>query len=407
MSSRILVISPIPVLPATAGNRIRIWAMMNNLRAMGHDVWFMGLGLKPEEADALRRAWGEQLFIVPHVKARDARPRRHAVRRWILDRMIARGWAEAKVDHRFWPHWHGAVAEIARREKFDVVIAEYVFCSMALLHFHNSLKVVDTHDLFTDRAARLRPSGIQCAGWSLSRKEEARGLMRADVVIAIQKHEAKFFDELTQHSRRIVTVGHTVTLNPLPATNPAAQRMLFVGTGNGPNIAGIRHFIAHVLPVIRHRLPGATLQVAGGICAEIPACTPGVELLGIVDCLESAYAGANIVINPLLAGTGLKTKTVEALGYGKALVTTPCGAEGIEDAAGDAFYLANDDAAMVEHVCRLLQDPAEAEALARRAFEFARLWNEAQLRALATIPTGDEGRGIEPASFATTLSHAP
>lgn len=34
-SKRVLVISHLPILPATAGNKIRVWALMNNLRALG------------------------------------------------------------------------------------------------------------------------------------------------------------------------------------------------------------------------------------------------------------------------------------------------------------------------------------------------------------------------------------
>jgi len=407
--SRILFISHLPILPATAGNKIRVWTLMNNLRALGHDVWFLGLGLKPEEEHAIRKGWGDQLFVVPHVKARHAHPRAHAVKRWILDRAIHRGWATPDVDYRYWPHWDKPIGEIARREKFDVVVAEYVFCSMALLHFHPALRVIDTHDVFTDRAKKLGASNIKCYDWSLPREEEARGLLRADLIIAIQKHEAAFFNQLTGGARRIVTIGHTAALRPLPAAEPTGQNLLFVGTNNGPNIAGIRHFIANVWPLIRKRLPNARLQLAGSICSAVPAGMPGVERLGVVENLDDAYSGANIVINPLLAGTGLKTKSIEALGHAKPLVTTPCGAEGIEEAAGIAYLMAGDPAAMSGHICRLVEHPWEAESLAARGFEFARFWNEAQLDGLRAIgqvsQTGQTGQ-TSPTKLANELAPA-
>jgi glycosyltransferase involved in cell wall biosynthesis len=389
--SRILVISNLPIIPATAGNKIRVWTLMNNLRALGHDVWFLGLGLKAAEEKALRDAWGDNLFVIPHVKARDARPRFHAFRRWVMDRVIARGWATPDVDYRFWPHWDGAVRQIATREKFDVVIAEYVFCSKALTHFDSTVKVIDTHDVFTDRAKKLSASNIKSYDWSLPREEERLGLLRADVIIAIQKHEAAFFEELTGGSRRIVTIGHTVTLRPLPAPASAARAMLFVGTGNGPNIAGIQHFISRVFPLVREKLPDARLLIAGAICEKIAGKSPGVELLGIVDNLDDAYSAANIVINPLLAGTGLKTKTVEALGHSKPLVTTKCGAEGIEDMAGHAFLMADDPAAMAGQICHLMEDAGAAASLAARGYLFATAWNQAQLDVLGRIDQPAEG----------------
>ena len=138
--------------------------------------------------------------------------------------------------------------------------------------------------------------------------------------------------------------------------------------------------------------------MVGAICKALAPGTPGVDLLGIVDDLDAAYAGANIVINPLLAGTGLKTKTVEALGHAKALVTTACGAEGIEEEAGRAFLMADEPYAMAAHVCGLIADPEAAAALGARAFDFARTWNKAQLEVLARIGEQSEPAN-QPAAF--------
>ena len=111
-----------------------------------------------------------------------------------------------------------------------------------------------------------------------------------------------------------------------------------------------------------------------------------MELLGVVESLEEAYTRAAVIVNPVLAGTGLKTKTVEALGHAKPLVTTSCGAEGIEDAAGTAFLMADDPAGMAAHINGLLEISGPRRgAGARRAFHFASEWNEAQIGALSSL----------------------
>jgi glycosyltransferase involved in cell wall biosynthesis len=382
--SRVLVISHLPILPATAGNKIRVWALMNNLRALGHDVWFMGLGLKPQEEQAIRAAWGENLIVVPYVSVRDAKPRLNAFKRWALDRAVGEGWIKPDLDYRIWPHWDEAIRKVAREQHFDAVIVEYVFYSKALLHFEKAVKVIDTHDVYTDRARKMAARKIKSHYWSLTREQEAKGLARADVIIAIQKHEAGFFDELTEHRKRVLVVGHTVALQPLPAPPAAARTMLFVGTRYLANVDGARYFIGKVMPLLRERFPDVRLLMAGTVCEALTA-SPGVELLGVVDRLEDAYAQAGIVVNPVLAGTGLKTKTVEALGHGKPLVTTACGAEGIEDAAGTAFLMADEPAEMAAHLLKLMESPAAAEQLSQRALHFAAEWNEAQIGALRSL----------------------
>jgi len=385
-SSRVLVISHLPILPATAGNKIRVWALMNNLRALGHDVWFLGLGLKPAEEQAIRGVWGDNLHVVPYVSVRNARPRLNALKRWVLDRAVGEGWIRPDLDYRVWPHWDAAIKKIASEQQFDVVIVEYVFYSKALLHFDRALKVIDTHDVYTDRAKKMAARNIKSHYWSLSRANEAKGLARADVILAIQKHEAAFFDELTEHKKRVLVVGHTVALRPLPVPVSSSHSLLFVGTSYAANIDGARWFIDRVLPLVRQKFLCANLLVAGTVCKALQHTTaPGVELLGVVDNLDDAYSRAAIVVNPVLAGTGLKTKTVEALGHAKPLVTTPCGAEGIEDAAGSAFLMADDPAGMAAHICSLLDSPSRAADLAARAFTFASEWNEAQIASLRTL----------------------
>jgi glycosyltransferase involved in cell wall biosynthesis len=342
----------------------------------------MGLGLKPREAQAIREAWGDQLVVVPHVKARHARPRLHAMKRWLLDRAVGDGWIEADLDYRMWPHWEDAIRKLASEQNFDVVIAEYVFYSKALLYFADAVKVIDTHDVFTDRALKLSARNIKSYYWNLSRAEEARGLARADVILAIQKHEAAFFNELTGGKKRVMVVGHTVALRPLPAPDAARHNLLFVGTSYAANVDGAKHFIERVLPLVRRQIPNVRLLVAGTVCGALKADAPGVELLGVVENLEEAYARAAIVVNPVLTGTGLKTKTVEALGYGKPLVTTACGAEGIEEGAGSAFLMADEPAKMAGHLNGLLESPARAAELAASGFRFATEWNAAQIETL-------------------------
>ena len=46
---------------------------------------------------------------------------------------------------------------------------------------------------------------------------------------------------------------------------------------------------------------------------------------------ESFYRNIDVVVNPIEFGSGLKIKNVEAIAYGKPLITTPHGANGFVD----------------------------------------------------------------------------
>jgi len=87
--------------------------------------------------------------------------------------------------------------------------------------------------------------------------------------------------------------------------------------------------------------------------------------------LGAAYAAADLCINPVRLGGGLKIKTVEALAHGRPLVTTSHGARSLEADAGRAFVVADDSPALVAAVHRLVDRPDEAAALSQAALALA------------------------------------
>jgi glycosyltransferase involved in cell wall biosynthesis len=152
------------------------------------------------------------------------------------------------------------------------------------------------------------------------------------------------------------------------------------------------HFLKACLPGIREKLPDVRLLVAGTICDVLKPDLPGVKLLGKVENVESAYRDAALVINPVRAGTGLKIKTIEALAFGRALVTTPSGADGLEAWEGNAFLVARDDSQFASTVVELLTNRAKLESLAASGPSFVKRWNEMQLEALQSILSIRDGQ---------------
>lgn len=389
---RILIIADFPVWPPFAGNTARIWSLMINLRALGHQVSFLGLGLSKPSVEALAEQWGPGIHNIPRVRARAEKPLFQGLKRIVLNEFYVRGIGSPAVDHWLWPYMERGIAEFSARHQFDVVIAEYVFFSKALLHFGPEvLKVIDTHDIWSARREKHRVLNLRHIWRYLADSaEEARGLKRADVVMSIQENEANFFRKLLSHSKPVITVGHTVEPNPLPL--PVNSHILFISSFGGLNVDALMHFLKACLPGIREKLPDVRLLVAGTICDVLKPDLPGVKLLGKVENVESAYRDAALVINPVRAGTGLKIKTIEALAFGRALVTTPSGADGLEAWEGNAFLVARDDSQFASTVVELLTNRAKLESLAASGPSFVKRWNEMQLEALQSILSIRDGQ---------------
>lgn len=385
------MISPIPTHPRNAGHRERIYQLLRQMQAFGYDVHLLHVTLEPcGDLDAMRECWGDRLHVFQHEPLRTPNhcaPSFHATR---TGRVIRRLGAFLKKTIDF-PYrvddWHDPacepiISELHRRFAFDVVCAEYVFCSKTLNLFGaQTLKILDTHDIFGNRHKIFQRHRQQPVWFYTTRREERKAVRRADVILAIQEHERRFFQQLAPE-KESVTVGHFVELHRLPLKQDDELTLLFFASSNPTNLHGFEVFLRESWPQIQARVPAVTLLIAGSVCAALPDSAAYAKL-GAVGAAQDAYSLADVVISPILFGTGLKIKNVEALGYAKPLVTTPAGAEGLEHGQQTAFWAAQMPDDFARRVGDLLTDPTLRRKMCKQAYQFAAAIQQQNLRRLA------------------------
>lgn len=253
----------------------------------------------------------------------------------------------------------------------------YVFFSRIFDCFGADVrKLLDTHDVFADRHHIYRRMRRPPEWWYTTRAQEAKGIGRADCVMAIQERERAHF--AVRSSRKVVTVGHIVDIVQHESHGRVGGRLVLLGSSHTSNRHGCDLFLNEIWPVIRNARPGACVDLYGKICDCYQVVPEGVNLRGYADNLNAVYAGASIILAPVWLGTGLKIKSIEALGHGKALVCTPAAADGLEDGAGHAFVLAVTPSDFAEKTIALLDDDKERLRLEAGAMAYAMEWNEMQ-----------------------------
>lgn len=100
---------------------------------------------------------------------------------------------------------------------------------------------------------------------------------------------------------------------------------LFVGSCFFANTEGLQWFINNVFPFVK----GHLYIVGNGMDKyEFSNLTDRIHILGFVDDLSVYYNRSKMVISPILSGSGMKTKTAEALMYGKTIIGTKEAFEG-------------------------------------------------------------------------------
>jgi glycosyltransferase involved in cell wall biosynthesis len=124
----------------------------------------------------------------------------------------------------------------------------------------------------------------------------------------------------------------------VPDSTPAASNTPefhagFIGSSSVFNTEGIIYFCTRILPLILQEIPDFRCLIAGRVSdplSQIGQSWPGVSIEPYVEDVGSFYARIGTSIVPLLGGTGVSLKTLEAIAHGKPVVATSVGVRGIQ-----------------------------------------------------------------------------
>lgn len=253
----------------------------------------------------------------------------------------------------------------------NVVIANYVHLSDIFDSFKqdtNILKVILTHDVRHQRTAQFQKLGLDSFEVEWNREQERHALKKAQVLLAIQQEDSKVFRHMAPECKVIcMPLAATCKSHQVPQI---AGRCLFVGSSADHNYYGLKWFLKNVWDKIIERCPDSSLHICGNICDLIKETYPNIYLLGQVEDLKPEYSAAEVCLVPLLAGSGLKIKLVEAMSYGRACVSTTIGIQGLPEIAGKTTLLADTAEDFANCVHTLLTDSQKRKSLEQQAYKY-------------------------------------
>lgn len=151
------------------------------------------------------------------------------------------------------------------------------------------------------------------------------------------------------------------------------ETMLFLGSfRHPPNQEGLQWFTRKVLPAVLERKKNARLIIVGSEpppAHSLPHLPENIELRGFVEDVREPLGRYAVFVCPILSGSGMRVKLLEAFAAGIPVVSTPLGAEGLAGADGEICSLAGDPAEFAHKIVELFEDGEKARGLACRARE--------------------------------------
>jgi glycosyltransferase involved in cell wall biosynthesis len=250
------------------------------------------------------------------------------------------------------------LTEILTKEEFDIIHIESLYMSpyIPLIRKHSKAKILmRLHNIehqIWERMADNERNPIMKLAYRVNahqlKRVERKILHEVDGYMSISEPDYQYFHETAPEVPGIV-IPFGIDLDNydmedddyIATDNPA---LFHLGSMNwSPNVEGIEWFLDEVWPEILTAHPNLTFALAGH---DIPdrlrnRHDKNVTVVGAVPNANEFMMDYDIMIVPLLSGSGIRIKIVEAMALGRVVITTTIGAEGLDVQDGKHLFIAN------------------------------------------------------------------
>ncbi|MFO7880101.1 MAG: glycosyltransferase family 4 protein [Bacteroidota bacterium] len=280
--------------------------------------------------------------------------------------------------------------DILSKEDFDLVIleilymAEYIPVIRKYSNAHISFHAPNIEHEIWKKVARHEKKPVKSIYLkSLARRIEAyeyRKLNTWDSLVPVAETNARTYKNMgVTVPVHVAKIGMFFDHMDSQKTEPKTENQPSIGHIGAldwiPNLEGLSWFLNDIWPLIHKARPDVTFRIAGRNAApglKQKFSSPGVEYLGEVSDAYQFIQEQDIMIVPLLSGSGMRVKIIEALALGKTMVSTGKGAEGIDIAHGKHLLIADDSKKFADACVTLLNDPEKRKKLEENSQKFVR-----------------------------------
>ncbi|MBM3446079.1 MAG: glycosyltransferase family 4 protein [Bacteroidetes bacterium] len=238
--------------------------------------------------------------------------------------------------------------KLLKREKISTLIIEHPYIGWMGILLKRLLKIkliIHTHNI-----EYLRFQTLQKWWWPLLKIYETWILKNADHVFAISEDDIQWmYHHMNIDKVEISLLPYGVFIENAPvdkeeykqiiskkySLNESKPLIFFNGALDyKPNEEAVEYIVSNILPKLIEKDFQFNLIIAGkNLDKEIQSKLSyyqNVHYLGFVEDIDSYTKAADIFINPVISGGGVKTKLIEALAMNCTCISTEAGAIGVD-----------------------------------------------------------------------------
>ncbi len=362
---RILLALPGPLFPADTGGKIRTLNIFSRLAksAEVHAVSFADPLLDTSGIATMRAMFAS---YTPVFRSEVKKYSLRFYREVMTNQFASLPYFLAKCNHS---HFRSVVQQLLCGKHFDLLFCDFLQTAAPLLNCAFTPRVVFEHNvefLLRRRKWEVERNPLRKfifgSEWRKTRTIEAEVCRSFDHVIAVSPEDQGVLQhEFGIEDVSILPAGVDTDFFSPRESQSDHGRIVFVGSMDwDPNEDGVLWFVREIYPRVRGEIPGARFTIVGRspssrLCA-IAGQEQGIEITGRVPDVRSYVSQAEVVVVPLRVGGGTRIKIPEAMAMGKAVVSTPVGAEGLPFKAGQEICIAESPDQFAQAVVQLLKN---------------------------------------------------
>ncbi len=274
------------------------------------------------------------------------------------------GKIETSIPNHTTLHLRRQFDKIISAGQYDAIIISYAY--WAHLIYDNDLVrntpcIIDTHDFLT--AQHVLDNGLQPG---VAFGDEMRRLNFFNRVWAISPEEQYLYAQMM--GPKVDYIPAWVNA-PIGGSSQKDIDIIYVATDNPHNLRSATWFFKEVQPRLSATL---NITVIGTIVPHLSAYAKHFNGVHYAEDINDWYQRSSIAICPMLTGTGLKIKVVEALANGLPVVCNERGLDGMPMRIANGCLSTNDAQTFANHINNLLGHSeyyAEQSLLARACYD--------------------------------------
>lgn len=255
------------------------------------------------------------------------------------------------------------IKDSLKSEKYDLVIFEGAFTAVYIDEVKKYFKgttMLRSHNVeFHLWEERLENEFNFLKRWILQQSVnqlkdfELSELKKVDVVAAISMTDKAFFNSHFGLNKTIYLPFGISLPEQLPIDDEVKNKIVYIGALDWePNTQGLYWFLSEVWPLILNKNKKLEFHIAGrkapvNFEKKLP---DGVTFHGEVDDAHEFIMAGELMVVPLLAGSGIRIKIIEGLALGQVVATTTKGAQGIPGQSGKDLLISDTPKLMAQQI---------------------------------------------------------